>query len=305
MPDTRFPDFYVVGAAKAGTTSLVAMLSRHPRIYFPVEKEPHHFFLRDDVRPWTIRDGRRTLPLMRVLPFWKERDYLGLYEDTGPKELRGDASTQYLVNETTASSIHAVRDDARIIVILRDPVERAYSAWIHATARGEDDAEFSTALDECEAGLRRTSFAIDYLAEGHYAEHLARYRLLFGDRVLVVLFEDLIGQPGEVVSTIQDFLNVGHEPLDTHIGEHRNRSVALGNPLVRGIRLLAKRLRRVAPRFFDRPLVRRPYETILTMIGREPARMSDADRLRLNAYYAARNRKLGAMIGKDLSHWSR
>jgi len=305
MPDTRFPDFYVVGAAKAGTTSLVAMLSRHSQIYFPAEKEPHHFFLRDDVREWTIRDGRRTLPLARILPFWKESDYLGLYEEAGAGELRGDASTQYLVNETTASSICSVRDDARIIVILRDPVERAYSAWVHATARGEDGADFSTALDECEAGLRRTSFAIDYLAEGHYAEHLARYRLLFGDQVLVILFEELIAQPGEVVSTIQHFLGLRREPLVTDIREHRNRSVALGNPLVRGVRIMAKRLRRIAPRFLDRPLVRRPYEALLTRVGRKPARMSDADRMRLNAYYAARNRKLSEMIGKDLSHWSR
>lgn len=305
MADFRFPDFYIVGAAKAGTTSLVDLLHPVNGLFFPLEKEPHHFFVRDDPREWTIRDGRRVRPLVETLPFAGEAAYLRLYEDAPAGAVRGDASTQYLVNETVPSAIFKAREDARIIVVLRDPVERAYSAWLHAAARGEDEAGFEEALDECQAGERRTSFAINYIDEGRYDLHLACYHAVFGEQVKVILFDDLVRDPLGIRTELCDYLRVAAPVGQDATMAHRNQSVELRNPVARQFRLAAKRLRRMAPGVLERPLVRKPYEYLLSRIGSAPKAMNDSQRRRLAAIYAPHTEALERMLGRDLSHWGR
>lgn len=304
VTNSRYPDFFIIGAAKAGTTSLVEMLRSHPQVFFPHEKEPHHFFLREDDREWTIRDGKRELKLQDSLPYGEERRYLTLF-DTAPADvLAGDASTQYLVNETVPCAIHAQQPDARIIVALRNPSERAYSAYLHARARGEEPCEsFSQALDECAAGKRSLSFATNYLEEGLYARHLEHWKAQFGERLHVVLFEDLVDDPQGTFDLIAEFLGIDTRPLPREEGSHKNASIELTNPLARAFRLGAKRLRRWAPSVFENGLIRRPYEWLLGRLGSKPAGLSDADRARLDAYYAPHIAAIESVTGRDLSAW--
>ncbi|MBX7457233.1 sulfotransferase domain-containing protein [Qipengyuania sp. 1NDH17] len=306
MSKSPFPDFYIIGAAKAGTTSLVDMLRAHEQAWFPHEKEPHHFFLRDDSRAWTLRDGSREKPLASLLPYGSESAYLGLYRDAPEEALRGDASTQYLVNDTTAKSIHAQRPDAKIVVVLRHPTDRAYSAWVHARSRGEDAlASFDEAIGECENGLRDTAFATNYLAEGDYARHLKPYQDLFGDNLLVILFEDLIQKPQAVYDRLTTFLGIEQRSLPDNSASHKNASIELANPVARAFRMTAKRLRRMAPGIFELPLFRKPYEALLAKMGRKPEKLSPEMRKRLDAYYTPHIAKLEASLGSDLPGWHR
>ena len=304
MSSLRFPDFYIIGAAKAGTTSLVEMLRGHRQVYFPHEKEPHHFFLREDDREWTIHDGKKVRSLQSTLPYGEEHAYLSLFEDVPAEMLAGDASTQYLVNETVPAGIRTVRPDAKIVVALRNPSQRAYSAFLHARSRGEEPCStFAEALDECEAGKRRLSFATNYLEEGLYARHLAGWKEIFGDRLLVVLFEELITQPQETFNVVADFL--GLEPAGFALGQasHKNASIELSNPMARAFRIGAKRLRRIAPSVFENQLFRGPYEWLLGKMGRKPDALSDRDRIRLDTYYAPHLREIEAMTGRNLTAW--
>lgn len=304
MGATVFPDFYIVGAAKAGTTSLVEMLRTHESIYFPHEKEPHHFFLREDERAWTIRDGERILPLAEALPYCKEAPYLGLYRNAPEGALKGDASTQYLVNHTVAGAIHAQRPDAKIIVVLRQPSDRAYSAYLHARSRGEEPLPtFAAALDDCEGGHRQAAFATNYMAEGEYARHLSIWRDLFGDNLLVLLFEDLVSEPQATLDHVTGFLGVSKMQLADASASHKNASVEFDNPLAQGFRMLAKRLRRSAPALFELPVFRVPYDAVLARLGRKPERMPVDQRHRLDAHYASQVDALEAMLGCDLAAW--
>ncbi|WP_279351228.1 sulfotransferase [Erythrobacter litoralis] len=305
MPDTRFPELYLVGAAKAGTTTLVDLMQMHPDIAFPREKEPHHFFLRDDRRQWTIRDGKRLRPLKATLPYADEQEYLGLYADMADGLVRGDASTQYLVNEAAPSSIHAVRDDAKIVTVLRNPVERAYSAWVHARARGEDNLSFAEAIDACERGERTLSFATDYLEEGVYAKHLTSFRILFGSNVLVLLFEDILSDPQHVLDEIAKLVDRPAFQLSEGEIARRNPGIEIANPAARTFRLIAKRARRKFPRFVEAKPVRKLYDQFLTRAGQKPLPMETKERERLRAYYAPHNDRLAQLIDRNLDHWSR
>lgn len=304
MTDTRFPDFYIIGAAKAGTTSLVDMLRQHDGVFFPHEKEPHHFFLREDERKWTIVDGTKQRALSETLPYGDEAGYLKLYAAAPAQALRGDASTNYLVNETVPGAIAKVRPDAKIIVVLREPAGRAYSAWLHARSRGEDGcAQFADALGECDRGERATSFATNYVAEGEYDRHLANWKAAFGNQLLVLLFEDLIVDPQAAFDQVLEHLGLSRQVLATEQASHKNASVEISNPVARAFRMTAKRLRRAAPGLFELPLFRRPYEFLLARLGKKPEKLGAVERERLQAHYAPHIEATEALIGRDLSGW--
>ena len=303
---SSFPDFYIIGAAKAGTTTLVDMLRGHEEAWFPHEKEPHHFFLREDRRRWTIRDGSRIRPLIQSLPYCREAEYLGLYRNAPRGVLKGDASTQYLVNDTTARAIRDQRPDAKIIAVLRHPTDRAYSAYVHARSRGEEAcAAFDDAIHECQAGTRETAFATNYLAEGEYARHLKPYHVLFGENLLVILFEELIEQPQTVFDRLTTFLEISQRRLPDSGALHKNPSIEFGSPVAKTFRMAAKRLRRWSPSLFELPVFRRPYEALLRKLGRKPAPLSGELRTLLDKHFSPHIDSLEQFLGRDLSAWRR
>ncbi len=301
-----YPNVFIVGAAKAGTSSLVNMLRMHRSVAIPQEKEPHHFSLCGG-RPWTIFDGAKRLPLAATLPFGEKRAYLGLYDaDLKADKLKVDASTQYLVDESAARAIHSANPNARIIACLRDPVSRAYSAFLHARSRGEEPCErFAAALDECEAGTRTNAFAINYIEEGFYAQHLAVYQELFRDQLLILFFEDLVRDPQFIMDKLCEFLEIGKIDLGESEVPHKNPSIEFSNPAARTLRLIAKRLRRKFPAVLNASIVRRPYEWSLAKAGARPQKMLAADARRAYGLLADQIRATERLLGRELPHWHR
>lgn len=301
-----YPDLFIIGAAKAGTSSLIDMLRKHPAFAIPHEKEPHHFMLRGG-RPWTIYDGERQLPLAATLPYGEQQAYLDMFDSVlRPDCLRVDASTQYLVDEHAARAIHAANPEARIIVCLRDPVARAYSAFLHARSRGEEPCEtFASALDECEAGNREHAFAINYIEEGRYADHLAVYRELFGDRVLILLFDDLLIDPQLVLDRLSHFLGVARVRLPENEAAHKNPSIEISGSVGLRFRILAKRLRRTLPRLANSHLVRRLFEWLLAKLAKRPQPIQPYDASRVYALLADQISATEKLLGQSLPTWHR
>ncbi|MBX7496412.1 sulfotransferase domain-containing protein [Qipengyuania sp. 6B39] len=298
-----FPDVFIIGAAKAGTSSLVDMLRLNGEVFVPHEKEPHHFTLRGG-DPWTIRDGSLVMPLAATLPYGAERDYLTLYAKAREGQRRIDASTQYLVDPSAARAIRHANPHARIIACLRDPVSRAYSAYVHARSRGEEPCEsFSAALDECEAGLRRNAFAINYVEESRYAKHLDVYRQLFGENVLILLFEDLIQKPQSLLDQVTDFLEIGRTMMIESDAAHKNPSIEISSPVARGFRQIAKRARRRFPALMNSRAIRAPYEALLAQIGKRPASLSAPDARRTYRLLASDIDAIEAMLDRELPAW--
>jgi hypothetical protein len=205
------PNLFIVGAPKCGTTSLYEYLRQHPQIFFPFDddgysriKEPNHF-----------------CPELEILDKDAITDlgeYLSLYQGSGDATWRGDASTNHLFSELAAERIKDFCPDARILVMLRPPVDwmRSYHSEL-LRHHHEDIVDFHEALDASEDrrnGLRippQTSVpkCLDYFAMSNFAPQVERYYRVFGrDAVKVVLLEDMVAAPEETFREILQFLGV-------------------------------------------------------------------------------------------------
>lgn len=177
--EVHWPSFFIVGAPKSGTTSLYFHLKRHPQIFLPANKEPKYF-----------------------MPHLKEsvslREYRRLYSQAEGFAAIGDASATYLMGDEVPERIREVRPDARIVAILRDPVERAYSDFLFALSRGEEsETSFAEVLRRYQKPTaRHWHMSRYYIQGGMYDEQVRRYQQVFGaEQVLVLLFEELKNNP--------------------------------------------------------------------------------------------------------------
>ena len=207
------PNFLIIGALKGGTTSLHRYLSEHPAVYCSTRKEVHYFSL--------------TYPL-------GERWYLSHFPlrthaaatrlKHGARLAVGEATPAYLFDPRSPLRVHAFDPRMKLIVVLRDPVERAYSHFqMERETRDEtrsfedalawEETELTPELDRWVADHDYESplplFGRSYVARGCYAEHLERWLALFPrEQLLVLMSDDLRDDPGNALSKAERFLGV-------------------------------------------------------------------------------------------------
>jgi hypothetical protein len=168
----RLPTFFVAGAGKAGTTSLHSYLAQHPDIFMSPVKEP--CFFADE-----IRCGHRSKSFEKHVRDRIPSDlagYLGLFENVRDEKAIGESSAAYLWSETAAANIHASVPGAKIILILRDPAERAFSQYLHQLSVGLTKSSFREHLDRC-LHADRTPLSIyhPFLEAGLYSAQVQRF----------------------------------------------------------------------------------------------------------------------------------
>jgi Sulfotransferase domain len=204
------PDFLIIGAQKAGTTSLHDYLCQHSSVTSPVTKEVHYF----------DNEFSRGSGWYRA-HFPRERGY---------KTVTGESTPYYLFHPLAPRRVAATLPGVRLIVVLRDPIDRAHSHHNHERALGFEELEFEAALAAegerlagqeqlLSAGGLRRSWAHQhqsYLRRGLYAEQLGRWLVQFDrERLLVLSAEDLFADPLSVVLEAQEFLGLpAEEPVD-------------------------------------------------------------------------------------------
>jgi Sulfotransferase family len=234
-----WPNFFLVGAAKAGTTSIYAYLSQHPAVFFPAIKEPHFF---TEVRP--------AAELQFLIEAITERDaYLRLFAKSKGHTIIGDASPSYLWHPEVPRRIRQVAPDAKIGIILRDPVERAFSHYLMDYREGAQNQPFYTALLE-DMNRPQKGWGVSYLYYelGLYAQQIARYIETFTpDRVKILFFDDLRRDAKAVLRQLAEFLSIDPAPFDRIDSSRRyNAYAAPRNGLFR--RLAGAKLSRIAGR---------------------------------------------------------
>lgn len=199
----RIPDFFVVGHAKSGTSALHAMLSAHPQLHMP-RKEPS-FFVSE------LQAAARRYPN-------GISDYAALFAGAAPEQLVGESTTWYLWSKTAAARIYAVRPDARIIAILREPASFLRSLHMQFLRTDiENEPDFRTAIElegERAQGRRmpRSSTRpqlLLYSEHIRYVEQLRRYHEVFPpEQVLVLIYEDFRADNEGTVRGIERFLGI-------------------------------------------------------------------------------------------------
>jgi len=205
----KWPNFFIVGAAKAGTTSLYAYLNDIPGIYMSPVKEPHYFSKVDLVNnnPIPIRD---------------KNQYLKLFENVKNEQVIGEASTTYLMEPESPLRIHQVAPQAQILISLRDPVDRYYSLYFHYVRNKRLKLSFHEQLQ-----MRienKTEHLVPYQALRlfRYSEKVKNYLDIFGPKqVKIIIFEEFIGDPKKTIQDVLKFLDVNHS-MDDFRAETKN-----------------------------------------------------------------------------------
>jgi hypothetical protein len=301
------PTFFMVGAARAGTTSMYDYLRAHPQIYMPpasagvAGKEPSFFC--DLVPPWATK--------------YREIDaYLSLYEKGGGHAAVGDGSTNYLVAPESAGRIRDRFPHAKILMILRNPVARAHSLYRYICAWGFEDAPtFEKGLAREASRLGNVRFikewqllyhAFLYYHSGLYAGQVTRYLEAFPrEQVHIVLFDDMKKDLLGTVQGIYRFLGV--DPAFEPSLESRNAS---NFPLSVKFQAFVGRRWNANPLYPRGPVRGRDkthYPIAMSINGLLGAyrkeRMRPETRRELTQRFAPDIAKTAALIGRNLDHW--
>src|SRR4051812_23430938 len=203
------PDFLLAGAPKAGTTALHVALAAHPQVFMSTPKEPKFFLTDDDTRP-IARGGPGDAQTIRK-QIWRRTEYEALFDAAPPGALRGESTTLYLQDRAAHRRIATTVPSAKIVVVLRDPVDRAHSNWTHLRSAGlEPEADFlrACALDRVRARDGWAPFW-GYVTVGRYGEQLEHLFSVFPrDQVLVVFYRDLREHPQSTLDDVCGFLGI-------------------------------------------------------------------------------------------------
>ncbi|MEM9170209.1 MAG: sulfotransferase [Pseudomonadota bacterium] len=204
------PNFFIVGAAKSGTTSLAAYLRQHPDVYFSPRKEPNYFAFYGEEPSAAGPAPEAVVRKLYLSHTVNDFDaYRALFAAANGESALGDASVRYLYEPRAAERIRAHAPNARIVIVLREPARRAYSHYTMNRQHQLETLSFDGAL-EAEADRRAAGWGYDwhYVGVSRYAEQVKRYLDQFGeDAVKTILFEDFADDPASV-----------YRDVCTHIG---------------------------------------------------------------------------------------
>jgi len=203
---TRLPNLVVAGAPKCGTTSLYHYLKQHPEVYLPARKELHYF-----TREHLARDTAGPGDTVVLRHLCKDRAaYEAEFAGARGEKVLGDISPSYFDFAEVAPAMRRELEDARIVILLRDPVAKAFSQYMHLVRDGRETLCFYDALQaEAERTGRHWSMIWRYAASSLYADRLRHYLDSFGDRrVRIHLFEEFVAQPQSLLEDLWRFLGV-------------------------------------------------------------------------------------------------
>jgi hypothetical protein len=316
----RLPDFVIIGAAKAGTTSLYKVLTQHPDIFMSNPKEPE-FFARDDRYEQGIDS------------------YAALFADAQAHQVCGEASTLYSLSPLfpeTAARLHAHVPKARLIYVLREPVSRAYSYYVQLVKNYQNatqDYRVHRSFEEClfpdrfPARAPREKFFAPFdshlpddpevfLAGSDYLHQISAYLKHFDkSQILFLTFEDYLSDRRAVIEKVCAFLGVDPSRIDTSRDERANISQDHFNTVTRTL-AIGKAKQRLGPfsalgRLLPQKLRRRLRDLVVgtrpQLESREhlPAPMQKDTAEALQRRFAADRAALETLTGLSFDAWNR
>jgi len=308
-------NFFIVGAAKAGTTSLYAYLEQHPDVYMSPIKEPN--FFSDDIKHEAIREEvKARLKLLNVDEYIKGKmdksmhrafikspdQYHALFRFAKNEKAIGEASASYLFSSTAAKNIYSYSPEAKIIIILRNPIQRAYSHYLMDLRMAVTDLSFEDALiEEQKHPVRNWGATSLYHELGLYYEQVKRYLEIFPEeQVLILLNEELRDQPADVLQRIYQFLEVYPNFEVSFEKEHNTASVPrnLFFKKIITVNTFRVKIRRALKNSFLKKYVKN-----LMFTKPQNEKIKPETSTALSVYFKNDIQRLSQLINKDLSSW--
>jgi hypothetical protein len=306
----HLPDFLIVGAAKSGTTSLYYYLQQHPEICLSKVKEPNYFCYVDQFELLKIYAGNQLID-RQLLPHEHDRAvYCGLF-DKPQNRILGETSTNYLAlaDQTIATIYRIYRDAApkiKIIIILRQPVQRAWSHYTFHVRNGQEPLPFKEAVSEKVIEWRRNqnlTIGYDYIGLSRYADCIEKYQNAF-DKVKIVLFDELKADQDVVVCDLFKFLGIDNIKIAKNkasyniSGKPKNHAAAVLGRLLYQTGSMGRFLLSVMPVGLLAPVKRLRHLLSERLYQRWPMTSEDEDRIR--KYFVHDVRKTEKLIDRSL-----
>jgi len=297
----KVPNFLIVGGAKCGTTSLHHYLRQHPQVFMPDNKEPL-FMVSAIYEKLSRKDPRHKIVETILPPSFK--DYLNLFKQAKNQKARGEASSPYLYYYQTAiPKIKEYLGDVKIIIILRNPVERAFSSYKHLLKYGCENDSFENLLEREEERRGENWDILNFpKALGFYHNQVKAYMDNFTN-VKVCLLDDLKNRHAELLEEIYKFLNI-----DTSIVPNTeiifNQSIISRFGFLHYLLFKENIVRNIARLMLGKIISEDKISQIgYYLRGKNRIKMKPGTREFLKRLYRPDILKLQNLIGRDLSHW--
>ncbi|MGI6251429.1 MAG: sulfotransferase family protein [Anaerolineaceae bacterium] len=295
------PNFLLIGAAKSGTTALYMFLAEHPEVFMSSRKELHFFSHPENSQ---LIHGPENFKRVDIATL---EDYEAMFAGATTEKAIGEASPSYLYFPECATRIKKLLPDIKLIALLRNPVERAYSSYLHAIRDGWETENFNRALNlEKNRIDAKWDIVWHYQEAGFYANRINAYQKQFGPEQLKVwLYDDLVADPARLVREVYIYLDV-----DPYFQPHLNVK-----PNVSGViksELVAKLMKSI----FDKPNPVRDisrklispnlrwwFTNNLRNLNLEKPHMDSKSRKHLQELFRQDIIELQCLINRDLSSW--
>jgi hypothetical protein len=272
MKPRNLPQFVIVGAPKCATSWLVVNLRKQRDIFMPAPEL--HYFNRnyDKGVDW----------------------YCRMFDGARDNQLIGEKSASYLADPAVPGRMKQLLPDAKLIVQIRNPVDRAYSDYCMLLRRGEVTMDVRQYLDPARAGQSR------FLRDGLYAHHIASFLEFYpADRIKILLHEEIQREPGKAFMEVADFLGLQNASPPALVTRRVKDKAAATLP--GAVRRILRPVKHLAAPYRERPWFRRAHALLAREISYP---VLDRDmRAGLRDYYADDVSALSKLLGRDLTGW--
>tara|TARA_B100001057_G_scaffold143023_1_gene142718 strand:+ start:8540 stop:9430 length:891 start_codon:yes stop_codon:yes gene_type:complete len=293
----NLPNLLIVGAAKSGTTSLHNYLKQHPEIFMSNHKEPH-FLINKEI-------GENRIPKAVK----KLDEYSNLFDGSDTFKYRGESSAMYLQfpNITIKNIKKYLEKDIKIIIMLRNPIDRAFSGYQHVKRFNiDEELTFEQALEVCEDRyFKQTSLtpATRYIHIGMYYDFVKKFMHSFSDQIHVIIYDDFIADTQNELSKVFSFLEVKKIEININekymVGGWKWKNSFFKNTFMKKS-FLKKIIKTIAPFEFLRIFLNDLFKYLFT----EPDdKMDIAVRKKLQNIYKNDVINLSKLLNKDLNFW--
>lgn len=280
------PNFFIVGGSKCGTTNISYYLDLHKDVFISKLNEPYYFC------KWDILDD------VRKSMITSEKKYLKLFESAKTQKAIGEATPSYLHSPNSAKMIKEKFPESKIIISIRNPIDRAYSGYLSNELRSNDNQTFRDMINHHKELIDNNEFFIyNILEPGFYSKHIKRFQDIFDiKRIKIIIFEEYVRKTDETIKSILDFLDISNK-MDfveqPKMGYRRPKNkvgkVAFGNEFIR----------KMATSLIPTTTRQRIGEKFLLEETKKPS-MHNNDRQFLKNLYEKDVRDLTILLNKEL-----
>ncbi|MFT3861854.1 sulfotransferase family protein [Micropruina sp.] len=299
------PDALLIGAPKAGTSALHAALARHPQVFTTTPKEPKYYLCADAPPPAYNGPGDAHSQQEWI---WRREEYDALFAPATDDQLRIESTPFYLYLRNARRRIAEELPEVKLIAVIRDPVDRAYSNWMHLWSDGlEPVADFETAFNlESERIAKGWAPFWHYRRQGFYGHQLQDlYNHVDPDRILLVRYRELVEDPAGLLDRVVGFLGLESGLVQTIPRENSRSYVGAG--LSTTVLSTVIRAGAAAGAWFPPQVWRRASEPLTSLMQSRGAKarptLDQATRARLVQQFADDIDLLESVTGRSFDDW--